>query len=71
MPINEIIKSVLNEILVQHTGQSRDRIDVDTDRDRFMTAEEAKDYGIIDEVIVSRNGRQATTVTEAEDTTEA
>lgn len=52
------IKSVLNDILVKHTGQPKDQIDVDTDRDRFMTAEEAKTYGIIDEVIVSRNGRR-------------
>ena len=51
------IKSVLNDILVKHTGQSRERIDEDTDRDRFMTPHEAKEYGIIDEVIVSRDGR--------------
>lgn len=54
------IKSVLNDILVKHTGQPRERIDEDTDRDRFMTPEESKAYGIIDEVIISRNGRQAT-----------
>lgn len=50
------LKSVLNDILVRHTKQPRERIDEDTDRDRFMTPEEAKDYGIIDEVILSRNG---------------
>ncbi|MGQ4809944.1 ATP-dependent Clp protease proteolytic subunit [Candidatus Entotheonellaceae bacterium PAL068K] len=65
------IKTVINEILVRHTGQTMDRIDIDTDRDRYMAAEEAKEYGIIDEVIISRNGRQATTVTDAEDTTQA
>jgi ATP-dependent Clp protease protease subunit len=51
------IKSVLNDILVKHTGQSQERVDEDTDRDRFMTPYEAKEYGIIDEVIISRDGR--------------
>jgi ATP-dependent Clp protease protease subunit len=60
------IKSVLNDILVQHTGQPRERVDEDTDRDRFMTPQEAKAYGLIDEVIVSRNGRRTTVSTTAE-----
>ncbi len=55
------IKSLLNEIFVKHTGQPKERIEEDTDRDRFMTADEAKAYGIIDEVIVSRNGRRGRT----------
>src|SRR3712207_4393283 len=55
------IKSVLNDILVQHTGQPKERVDEDTDRDRFMTPQEAKAYGLIDEVIVSRNGKRTTT----------
>jgi ATP-dependent Clp protease protease subunit len=55
------IKSVLNDIFVKHTGQPKGRIDEDTDRDRFMTPQEAKEYGLIDEVIVSRNGRRTTT----------
>ena len=55
------IKSVLNDILVKHTGQPKERVDEDTDRDRFMTPQEAKAYGLIDEVIVSRNGRRTTT----------
>jgi ATP-dependent Clp protease protease subunit len=59
------IKTVLNDILIKHTGQSRERVDEDTDRDRFMTPEEAKAYGIIDEVIVSRNGRRAKVGAEA------
>jgi ATP-dependent Clp protease protease subunit len=42
----------INEILSQHTGQSMDKIQKDTDRDYFMSAKEAKDYGIVDEVIV-------------------
>jgi ATP-dependent Clp protease protease subunit len=51
------IKNVLNDIFVKHTGQPKERIDADTDRDRYMTSEEAKMYGIIDEVIVSRDLR--------------
>jgi ATP-dependent Clp protease protease subunit len=54
------IRSVLNDILVKHTGQPKERIDEDTDRDRFMTPEEAKDYGLIDEVIISRDGKRPT-----------
>ena len=42
----------INEILAQHTGQTFDKIQKDTDRDFFMSAQEAKDYGIIDEVIM-------------------
>ncbi|MCL6548355.1 MAG: ATP-dependent Clp endopeptidase proteolytic subunit ClpP [Alicyclobacillus sp.] len=41
----------LNEILSRHTGQPLARVEEDTDRDRFMSAEEAKAYGLIDEVI--------------------
>jgi ATP-dependent Clp protease, protease subunit len=44
----------LNEILAFHTGQDLDAIARDTDRDKFMTAEEAKEYGIVDEVIERR-----------------
>ena len=43
----------LNEILVKHTGQTIKVIEKDTDRDNFMTAEEAMKYGLIDQVIVS------------------
>jgi ATP-dependent Clp protease protease subunit len=42
----------INEILSVHTGQPLERIQKDTDRDYFMSAQEAKDYGLIDEVIV-------------------
>jgi len=45
------IKDKLNDILVKHTGQSLDKIEKDTDRDFYMTALEAKSYGLIDEVI--------------------
>jgi ATP-dependent Clp protease protease subunit len=47
------IRDELNRILVNHTGQPVDRIAKDTDRDFFMTAEQAKEYGIVDQVIVS------------------
>jgi ATP-dependent Clp protease protease subunit len=53
------LKTVLNDILVKHTHQPLERINEDTDRDRFMTPEEAQNYGIIDEVIVARDGRLA------------
>ena len=47
------MREELNRILVHHTGQSMDKIQRDTDRDFFMTAEQAKDYRIVDEVITS------------------
>ncbi|NQS89162.1 ATP-dependent Clp protease proteolytic subunit, partial [Patescibacteria group bacterium] len=48
------VKERLNEIFVKHTGQSKEKIERDTDRDFYMTASEAKEYGIIDEVIERR-----------------
>ena len=45
------LREVGNEILCKHTGQPREKIMADTDRDNFMTAEDAKDYGLIDDVI--------------------
>lgn len=48
------LKEDLNHILVKHTGQPFDRIEKDTDRDFFMSAEQAKTYGIVDQVIESR-----------------
>jgi len=45
-------KRVMAERIADHTGQSVEQIEIDFDRDRWFTAEEAKDYGIIDEVIV-------------------
>lgn len=52
----EILKTKerINTLLKRHTGQDIERIKQDTDRDFYMTAEEAKEYGIIDEVIESR-----------------
>lgn len=49
------MKSVLNDILVTHTGQPLEKLQEDTERDRFLTAEEAKTYGLIDHVITSRD----------------
>lgn len=48
------IKRRLNEIYVDHTGQDYDTIEATLDRDHFMTADEAKDFGIVDEVISKR-----------------
>jgi len=52
----EILKmrDKINDILVKHTGQSLERIQKDSDRDFFMSAEEAKEYGLVDEVIISK-----------------
>ncbi len=47
------IKQKLNEILIKHSGQSLSQIERDTDRDRFMSAEEAVEYGLIDKAIES------------------
>ena len=47
------IRQKLNEMLAENTGKSLDVIKVDTERDNFMSAEEAKEYGLIDEVIVN------------------
>ncbi len=49
------MRQVLNEILVKHTGQDRERIEKDTDRDFIMGAEQALEYGIIDQVIHRRS----------------
>jgi len=47
-------RSMLNQILSKHTGQTLEKIEKDTDRNYFMSAYEAKEYGIIDEVFVGR-----------------
>lgn len=48
------IRERLNRLLADHTGQSLEQIERDTERDRFMSAEESKEYGLIDEVVSSR-----------------
>jgi ATP-dependent Clp protease protease subunit len=45
------MKDTLNKIIAKHTGQSIEKIQVDTERDYFMSSHEAKDYGLVDEVI--------------------
>ena len=49
------MKSELNKILAKHSGQPVEKIQKDTDRDFFMSSEEAKQYGLVDEVITSMN----------------
>ena len=48
-------KEMLNEILSHHTGQPVKRVEKDTDRDNFMSADQAKEYGLIDEILQSRS----------------
>ena len=48
------LKEKLNQMLAEHTGQSLEQIERDTDRDNFMSAQEAADYGLIDKVITNR-----------------
>ena len=55
------VRDELNRIFVLHTGQSMERIQRDTDRDFFMTPEQAKEYGIVDEVISSKPTTTAVT----------
>jgi ATP-dependent Clp protease, protease subunit len=50
-------RQLLDEILAEHTGQALDKVKKDTDRDFIMTAEQAKEYGIIDDVLASRKLR--------------
>jgi len=59
------MKDTLNQILVHHTGQKMEKIQGDTDRDFFMTGEEAKEYGIIDHVITNRDDLDKLEVAEA------
>ena len=57
------MRELLEQILAGHTNQSIERVHADTDRDFVMTAEEAKDYGIIDEVISARELAEAGPIT--------
>ena len=49
-----LIRERLDDILAKHTSQPKDKVRTDTERDNFMTSEEAKEYGIIDSVITNR-----------------
>jgi ATP-dependent Clp protease, protease subunit len=51
------LREQMNNILVRHTGQSLKKIEKDTDRDLFLTGKQAVEYGLVDEVIVTRPGK--------------
>ena len=51
------IREKLNQLLAKHTGQKLDKIAKDTDRDFYLTANEARAYGLIDEVLRGKNGK--------------
>jgi ATP-dependent Clp protease protease subunit len=55
---DEILKTKkrINEILSTHTGKSVDVVEKDTDRDYYLSSEEAKDYGLIDNLLIKRTG---------------
>lgn len=55
-----LIREKLNLILAQHTGQSLERIQADTERDNFMGAEEAREYGLIDQILQQRETGEET-----------
>jgi len=59
------IKDALNVILSNHTGQSIERVQEDTDRDFFMSGDEAKEYGIVDHVMINRDDLEKIAKTEA------
>ena len=52
------LRDRINEILAHHTGKTADELARDTDRDFFMSAPEAKEYGLVDEVVVNRSGSE-------------
>lgn len=58
--VNEVrkIKNELNDILSQHTGQTVEKIAKDSNRDYWMTAEEAREYGLVDEVLITNARKQ-------------
>lgn len=58
------IRDKLNDIIVSHTGQPLEKIEKDTDRDFFMSGQEAKDYGLIDTVMVNRDDLEKLTAAE-------
>jgi ATP-dependent Clp protease protease subunit len=53
------LRAKMNEIMARHTGRTVEQIERDVDRDRFMSAEEAKDYGIIDNVIAHQRALES------------
>jgi ATP-dependent Clp protease protease subunit len=61
--VNEILrlKEILYDILQKHTGQTREKIVADADRDFFMSAQQAKDYGLVDEVVLKARASETGT----------
>ena len=59
------MKDTLNTILARHTGKDLDQLQIDTDRDYFMSSQEAREYGIIDHVILNRDDLERLDKTEA------
>ena len=51
------LREELNHMLARHTGQPVERIAEDTERDRYLSAEQAKEYGLIDAVLTKSNGK--------------
>jgi ATP-dependent Clp protease protease subunit len=51
-------KTMINELLAKHSGQSVERIATETERDRYMTAQEAKEYGLVDEVLQAEDQKK-------------
>ncbi|WP_288709272.1 ATP-dependent Clp protease proteolytic subunit, partial [uncultured Serratia sp.] len=49
------VKARMNELMAEHTGQPLEQIERDTERDRFMTAEEAVEYGLVDSILTHRS----------------
>lgn len=60
------VRDRLNSIMSKHTGQTLEKVESDTERDNFMSAEEAKDYGLIDEVLDTRQNVPDAAATKAE-----
>ena len=53
------LRAKMNELMAKHTGRPLEQVERDVDRDRFMSAEEAKGYGLIDLVVTSREEQAA------------
>jgi ATP-dependent Clp protease protease subunit len=57
------LRAKMNELMAKHTGRPLEEIERDVDRDRFMSAEEAKTYGMIDQVVTSREETSSPSLT--------
>ena len=55
----QFIRERMNKILEKHTGQAASKIKLDTERDKYLSAEEAQAYGIIDNVIAARESKDS------------